>query len=65
VTWLRPADAINSARAKELSLLPPTTTLNEFASAVAAGAGLADILGLRRAAEPVQPRVMPEDGTAC
>jgi 8-oxo-dGTP pyrophosphatase MutT (NUDIX family) len=65
VAWLRPADALGSAKAGELSLLPPTaTTLREFASAVAAGAGLADILGTRRVIEPVQPRLVHEDGTA-
>jgi 8-oxo-dGTP pyrophosphatase MutT (NUDIX family) len=65
VAWLRPADALDSAKAGELSLLPPTaTTLREFASAVAAGAGLADILGTRRVIEPVQPRLVLEDGTA-
>jgi hypothetical protein len=65
VAWLRPSDAIDSARAGELSLLPPTaTTLADFASAVAAGAGVADILGTRRVIEPVQPRLVLEDGTA-
>jgi len=65
VAWLRPADAIESAQAGEISLLPPTaTTLNEFASAVAAGAGLADILGLRRVIEPIQPRLVLENGAA-
>jgi 8-oxo-dGTP pyrophosphatase MutT (NUDIX family) len=65
VAWLRPADAIDSAKAGELSLLPPTaTTLGDFASAVAAGAGLAGILGTRRVIEPVQPRLVLEDGTA-
>jgi hypothetical protein len=48
-----------------MSLLPPTaTTLNDFASAVAAGAGVADILGARRTIEPVQPRLVLEDGAA-
>jgi 8-oxo-dGTP pyrophosphatase MutT (NUDIX family) len=65
VAWLRPADAIDSAKAGEISLLPPTaTTLNDFAAAVAAGAGLGDILGTRRSIEPVQPRLVLEDGTA-
>ena len=44
VAWLRPADAIEAARAGQISLLPPTaTTLNDFATASAAGGGLADI----------------------
>lgn len=65
VTWLRPADAIGAARAGKISLLPPTAvTLGDFASAVAAGAGLADILGTRRVIEPVQPRLELEDGAA-
>jgi 8-oxo-dGTP pyrophosphatase MutT (NUDIX family) len=65
VAWLRPADAIDSAKAGEISLLPPTAaTLNDFASAVAAGAGLGNILSTRRAIEPVQPRLVLEDGTA-
>jgi 8-oxo-dGTP pyrophosphatase MutT (NUDIX family) len=65
VAWLRPADAIESAKAGAISLLPPTaTTLNDFAAAVAAGAGLAGILGQRRVIEPVQPRLVLEDGAA-
>lgn len=65
VVWLRPADAIDAARAGRMSLLPPTaTTLNDFATAVAAGQGLADILRARRRIEPVQPRLILEDGTA-
>ena len=65
VAWLRPADAIHAAKAGEISLLPPTaTTLNDFASAVASGAGLADILAERRVIEPVQPRLVLEDGAA-
>jgi 8-oxo-dGTP pyrophosphatase MutT (NUDIX family) len=63
--WLRPADALASAKAGEISLLPPTaTTLSEFASAVAAGDGLADILATRRAIQPVQPRLVLADGAA-
>jgi 8-oxo-dGTP pyrophosphatase MutT (NUDIX family) len=63
VAWLRPADAIGSARAGEISMLPPTvTTLNDFATAVAAGQGLEDILGARREIAPVQPRFVLEDG---
>jgi 8-oxo-dGTP pyrophosphatase MutT (NUDIX family) len=65
VAWLRPADALHAAKAGEISLLPPTaTTLNDFATAVASGAGLADILGERRVIEPVQPRLVLEDGAA-
>ena len=63
VAWLRPADAIDSAKAGEIWLLPPTaSTLHDFASAVTAGAGLTEILGARRAIEPVQPRLVLEDG---
>jgi 8-oxo-dGTP pyrophosphatase MutT (NUDIX family) len=65
LAWLRPADAIATAKAGEISLLPPTaTTLNDFASAVAAGAGLAGILAERRVIEPIQPRLVLEDGAA-
>ena len=65
VAWLRPASAIDAARAGEISLLPPTaTTLNDFASAVAAGAGLAASSATRRAIEPVCPRLVLEDGQA-
>jgi 8-oxo-dGTP pyrophosphatase MutT (NUDIX family) len=65
VTWLRPAEAIEAAKAGTMSLLPPTaTTLNEFKSAGAAGQGLADILATHREIEPVQPRLVLEDGTA-
>ena len=63
--WLRPASAIDAARAGEISLLPPTAaTLNQLASAVAAGAGLDGILATRRAIEPVCPRLVLEDGQA-
>jgi 8-oxo-dGTP pyrophosphatase MutT (NUDIX family) len=63
VAWLRPADAIDSAKAGEISLLPPTaTTLNDFAVAVAAGEGLTDILGARREIGPVLPRLVLDDG---
>jgi 8-oxo-dGTP pyrophosphatase MutT (NUDIX family) len=59
--WLRPADAIEAARAGRISLLPPTaTTLNEFTQC----GGLADILGRRRVVEPIQPRVVVEEGEA-
>ena len=65
VAWLRPASAIEAARAGEISLLPPTAaTLNDLASAVAAGAGLDGILATRRVIEPVCPRLVLEDGQA-
>jgi 8-oxo-dGTP pyrophosphatase MutT (NUDIX family) len=65
VAWLSPASAIGAARAGELSLLPPTAaTLHDLASAVAAGAGIDDILATRRAIEPVCPRLILEDGQA-
>jgi 8-oxo-dGTP pyrophosphatase MutT (NUDIX family) len=63
VAWLRPAAAIESAKAGDISLLPPTaSTLNDLAAAVAAGSGLAGILAQRRTIEPVQPRFVLEDG---
>jgi 8-oxo-dGTP pyrophosphatase MutT (NUDIX family) len=65
VAWLRPASAIDAARAGEIALLPPTAaTLNHLASAIAAGAGIDEILATRRAIEPVCPRLVLEDGQA-
>jgi 8-oxo-dGTP pyrophosphatase MutT (NUDIX family) len=70
IAWLRPADAIESARAGQISLLPPTaTTLHDFAEADAAGAGVGEdavikILGRRPVIEPVVPRLVLEDGQA-
>ena len=65
VAWLRPASAIDAARAGEISLLPPTAaTLSHLASVVAAGAGLDAILAIRRAVEPVCPRLVLADGQA-
>jgi 8-oxo-dGTP pyrophosphatase MutT (NUDIX family) len=65
VAWVRPADAIAAAKSGEMSLLPPTaTTLNDFACAVVAGGGVADILGTRRTIAPVQPRLVLENGEA-
>ncbi|HEX9042154.1 MAG TPA: NUDIX hydrolase [Trebonia sp.] len=65
VAWLRPASAIDAARAGEISLLPPTAaTLNHLAAAVAAGAGVDGILATRRAIEPICPRLVLEDGQA-
>jgi len=63
VAWLSPASAIESARAGEISVLPPTAvTLYEFASAAAAGRGPADIVGGRREFKAVTPRMVIEDG---
>jgi 8-oxo-dGTP pyrophosphatase MutT (NUDIX family) len=65
VVWLRPADAIDSAKQGTMSLLPPTAaTLHEFAAAAAAGESLADILRTRRTITPIQPRLVLEDGAA-
>jgi 8-oxo-dGTP pyrophosphatase MutT (NUDIX family) len=65
VAWVRPAEAIAAAKAGEMSLLPPTaTTLNDFASVVAAGGGVADILAATRTIAPVQPRLVLQDGEA-
>jgi len=63
VAWLNPASAIESARAGEISMLPPTAvTLQEFAAAAAAGHGPADIVGQWREFEAVTPRMVLEDG---
>jgi 8-oxo-dGTP pyrophosphatase MutT (NUDIX family) len=70
IAWLRPADAIESARAGQISMLPPTaTTLHDFAVAGADGAvagedAVIEILGRRRVIEPVVPRLVLEDGQA-
>jgi 8-oxo-dGTP pyrophosphatase MutT (NUDIX family) len=65
VAWIRPAAAIEAAKSGEMALLPPTaSTLNDFASVVAAGGGVADILGTSRTIAPVQPRLVLEDGEA-
>jgi 8-oxo-dGTP pyrophosphatase MutT (NUDIX family) len=64
VAWLRPAAAVDAARARQISLLPPTaTTLHELASAAAAGTSLAGLLAQRRVIEPVRPRLELQDGT--
>jgi 8-oxo-dGTP pyrophosphatase MutT (NUDIX family) len=65
VAWLSPASALAAARTGEISLLPPTAaTLNHIAAAVAAGAGLDEILATRRVIEPVCPRLVLEEGQA-
>ena len=75
IAWLRPADAIEAGRAGEISLFPPTAvTLNDFALAGAAWAGVreggadgdvvAAILGRPPLVEPVMPRLAVEDGRA-
>jgi hypothetical protein len=59
--WLRPADAIEAARAGTISLLPPTAaTLSDFTRC----RDVADILGRRRVIDPVQPRLVVEEGEA-
>jgi 8-oxo-dGTP pyrophosphatase MutT (NUDIX family) len=64
LTWLRPAAALDAAKAKEIFLLPPTATmLNDLAAAAAAGMSLPAILAQRRTIEPVRPRMELEDGT--
>ena len=72
IAWLRPADAIDSARAGQITMLPPTAaTLHDFAVADAAGAGVGvgedaviEILGRRPVIEPVVSRLVLEDGQA-
>ena len=70
IAWLRPGDAIESARAGQISVLPPTAaTLHDFAVAGADGAAagedaVIEILGRRRVIEPVVPRLVLEDGQA-
>jgi 8-oxo-dGTP pyrophosphatase MutT (NUDIX family) len=65
MAWMRPADALEAARAGEISMLPPTAvTLNDFAVEAAAGGGVADILAARRTIRPVLPRLVVSGGEA-
>ena len=67
IAWLRPADAIESARGGQISMLPPTAaTLNDFAVASSAAGedAVAAILGRPPLIEPVMPRLVREDGEA-
>ena len=67
IAWLRPGDAIESARAGQISVLPPTAaTLHDFAVAgeEAGEDAVAAILGRRPVIEPVVPRLVLEDGQA-
>jgi 8-oxo-dGTP pyrophosphatase MutT (NUDIX family) len=68
IAWLRPGDAIESARAGQISMLPPTaTTLHDFAVAAGAAVGedaVIEVLGRRPVIEPVVPRLVLEDGQA-
>ena len=58
-SWLRPANAIEAAKAGSISLLPPTAAiLHEFAPC----GGLDDILGQRRKIAAVLPVLAAEDG---
>jgi 8-oxo-dGTP pyrophosphatase MutT (NUDIX family) len=58
-TWLRPAAALDAARAGRITLLPPTAvTLGELAG----HRDVADILACRRVITPWLPRVVVEDG---
>ena len=59
--WLRPAAALEAARAGQITLLPPTAvTLRELAGPE----DVRGILGRRRAITPRLPRVVIEDGRA-
>jgi len=58
-TWLRPAAALEAARAGQITLLPPTAvTLGELAG----HPGLAAILARRQVITPRLPKVVVEDG---
>ncbi len=60
-TWLRPASALDAARAGEITLLPPTAvTLGELAG----HADIDAILSRRRIITPLMPTVVVEDGRA-
>ncbi len=59
--WLRPAAALEAARAGEITLLPPTAvTLAELAAC----GTLEEALGQRRTLTPLMPAVVVEDGQA-
>jgi 8-oxo-dGTP pyrophosphatase MutT (NUDIX family) len=59
--WLRPAAALDAARAGEITLLPPTAvTLSELAG----HRDLAGLLAARRTIAPLMPEVLMEDGQA-
>ena len=61
IAWLRPGDALEAARKREMTLLPPTaTTLAEFTAATT----VADIVGRDRAVTAIQPVLINEDGQA-
>src|ERR1700749_539701 len=58
-TWMRPAVALEAARAGQITLLPPTAvTLGELAG----HRGLAAILARRQVITPRLPKVIVEDG---
>jgi 8-oxo-dGTP pyrophosphatase MutT (NUDIX family) len=60
-TWLRPAAALQAARARQITLLPPTAvTLAELA----AHHDVASILAQRRVIAPLLPTVTVEEGRA-
>jgi 8-oxo-dGTP pyrophosphatase MutT (NUDIX family) len=60
-TWLRPAAALEAARAGQITLLPPTAvTLEELAGPD----DVAGLLACRRVIAPRLPRVVVEDGQA-
>ncbi len=59
--WMRPADALNAARAGQITLLPPTAvTLAELA----AHQDVASILARRRVITPLLPKVVVEEERA-
>ena len=61
LAWIAPGAALESARAGEIMLLPPTATiLGEFA----AMADVVTSLAVRRTITPIQPRVVAADGQA-
>jgi 8-oxo-dGTP pyrophosphatase MutT (NUDIX family) len=57
--WLRPAAALDAARAGQITLLPPTAvTIAELA----AFSSVANVLAQRRVITPLMPSVVMEDG---
>jgi 8-oxo-dGTP pyrophosphatase MutT (NUDIX family) len=61
IAWVAPEAGLNSARAGEIVMLPPTVaTLSEFSAAGDVG----DLLRQQRVITPIQPRILIEDGEA-
>lgn len=62
IAWIRPADALEAARGREMFLMPPTaTTVSEFAAVTG---DIPGFLGQPRRITPIQPRIFTDNGQA-